>query len=98
MTNQKKQIKNEVRAEMMRAVANGQTSLGVLLWHFNQMTRCDEILSWLLKNNITGFELMGFMRFGCGNGILNTAKEILRRIDRDKEASAILVGRDYRPS
>lgn len=91
-------IANEVRAEMMRAVADGQTSLGVLLWHMNQMTRCDEILAWLLKNNVTGYELLGFMRFKCGNGILSTIKEITRRIDSDKEASAILVGRDYRPA
>ena len=84
------------RVELMQRVADGNLQIGVPLWHFNNLTRCDEILSWLVRNRITGKEFLLFMKFYCGGSILNTAKEVLRRIDANEECGAILVGRDYR--
>lgn len=86
------------RLDVMRRVADGIPALGVPLWHFNSLTRCDEILAWLLRNRITGAELQMFMRIYCHNSILGTAKEILRRIDANETAQPILVGRDFNPT
>lgn len=83
------------RLAMMQRVADGIPQIGIPLWHFNNLTRCDEILSWLIKQRITGKEFQLFMKFYCEGSILNTAKEILRRIDANEECSPILVGRDF---
>lgn len=92
------QIKDPRRLDKMRRVVDGDPRLGVPLWHFNSLTRCDEILDYLLRNRLTGTEFALFMRFYCGGSILGTAREILRRIDSNEECSPILVGRDYKPA
>lgn len=80
----------------MQRIADGQAHVGFYLWHFKSLARCEDILDWCLKNRVTGKEFLLFSRFYCGGSILETAKEILRRIDKSETTAPIVLGRDYR--
>lgn len=58
-------------------------------------TRCDDILSWLWRNSITGQRLIDFLRFEHNNSPQSMAKYVLGRIEHTKK-DKILYGIDFK--
>lgn len=82
---------------MFLQLMDGEAGLGVVFAHWNQLARCDEILSWLLKNSIKGRNLSQMIQEQFkGNPFLGSAKWILKKIDLDVTTRPILAGRDYK--
>lgn len=83
-----------MRLEKLRIVAQGETNLGPLLWHINQMPRADQLLDFMIKSRLTGFELLAFSRFYFGMSILKVIEEITRRMERGEAPRPVILGRD----
>jgi hypothetical protein len=45
---------SQLRRQLLLAVVDDQPGLAEQLYVFTQFVRCDELLSWLIDNNITG--------------------------------------------
>lgn len=87
------------RMELFRRVNDGLENEMVanFLFHIKDYRQIDHMLAWLIKNNITGKNLLAWMRWEHKNSILRTATDIVRCIEGDVDKK-ILVGRDYIPT
>lgn len=82
------------RRMKMLKILDGQPELPTLLWHFDKLSRCDEVLDWLIKNRVTGKRLVEFYEtYNCS--ILSCASDILKRINAETVAGKIIAGKDY---
>ena len=86
----------EQRRNLMLDAMDGHSELAPLMWHLDRLTRCDQVLMWLIKNKITGQKLNEYWLKEHRGSILGMCKEIIRRICKDNELRPILVGRDYK--
>lgn len=65
-----------------------------LVFQLSHYKRYDDILVWLIKNNLIGFEFVQWSKHLFGHSTLSMAKHILRLLHRDTEDRPILYGRD----
>lgn len=83
------------RRKLMFRVMDEQVGALPLLHHFNDYHRCDEILTWLIRNKLTGKNFMAWVQeHFARNSLLEPARFILQKIDNEKEKRPILLGRD----
>lgn len=85
------------RRVLLREVMGDQAALPevqVAAWHLDKLVRCDEVLSWFIKNRLTGKRFLEFLREHQGL-VLEVASEVLRRLDREAKRRPIIHGRDY---
>lgn len=78
----------------MFTVMDGQQEILPYLHHFDCFRRCNEILTWLIQNRLTGKEFLSWVRGHFGQSMLEVSRMILMRIDREKETMPVLWGRD----
>ena len=83
--------------ELMRRVADGNAQLGPFMFHIRKMARAEEILKHCVSTHRTGNDLEIWMMQYCRGSILLSIQEIIKQIDNEKAARAIVVGRDYFP-
>lgn len=77
-------------------VMNGDTSVLPILHLIYNYVRCDEILTWCLRNGITDRRLANTLHFEFQNSHQNMVKYILGKIEREPKAK-ILYGIDWKP-
>lgn len=85
---------NEIRRQMMLKIADGNMSTLPILYHADRLRRCDEVLQYLLKNKLTGNQLLSYFQ-EQNSSILNLLSDILRRVDKERQKQKILAGKDY---
>ena len=82
------------RRELFFKVVDDDQRALPILHHANRLTRCDDILTWLVENNLTGRRFVDFFLLNEAS-ILKTYQEVLKRINKDKIIQPIFAGRDY---
>lgn len=88
---------SERRRELMLTVLNERPSSKVLLthlFHLDRITRCDELLHWLIKARLTGQTLIDHIIAGRVTP-LELARFVIKRLNRDLVERPIIGGRDY---
>lgn len=87
----------DLRKRLILELSIGDINHPVLpILHFlTRFKRCDEILNWLLKNRLTGNEIVLAVKYQFQNSQLTFVKWVLSRIDKNKELKPIIVGVDY---
>lgn len=83
-----------LRTNLMMKIIDGDHRIPPLMYNFDRLVRCDELLKWLVNNNLTGVNFLGFL-LENSNSFLQTAAEITRRVDKDKICKPIFAGRDF---
>jgi hypothetical protein len=83
-----------MRAKFLRVI-DGDPRLMTTAYYIHEHRQCERILDWCIVNRVTGSELIRYMQFN-GNSILNTIREIIRRIEKDGAVRPIIVGVDIR--
>lgn len=83
--------------DMHRAVADGDMRLAPLMFQINLCVDREAILKWLFENHLTGDELVKWQTVSFGGGMLALIKEVKKRIAKEDEVRAIIVGKDYLP-
>ena len=88
-------MSEETRSLFFRVMHDNEDTLPVLhiIWNF---TRCDDILRWLWKNQLTGFRLLSWLRLEFRNSPMGLVKYVLGRLDHEKKG-LIIYGKDWKP-
>lgn len=81
---------------MLTILNNQNTNPFILnfLYHFDRLTRCDEILFWMIKNRIIGKYFHESIILEKWTP-LALAQAIIQKIDKENEKKPIIAGRDY---
>ena len=86
---------NNQKREMFLMIADGNMCTLPILYHFDKLSRCNDVLNYLLRNRITGDKFITLFK-ECNNSILTMASEILKRINKDLQRKEIIGGKDYK--
>lgn len=65
-----------------------------VLYHFDRLRRCDEVLRWLIANRFTGKQLLDWMDAEHGSSMLKTASHVIARVNKEG-IRPIVAQRDY---
>ena len=71
------------RRELMFNVMDGDNRVLPMLYQLNNFQRCDEIFRYLIRNNLTGRELIFWFNETFQGSFLNLVAHCLKKIDRD---------------
>lgn len=80
----------------MLRIGDGVPDTLPLLYHLDRLTRCDEVLAFMLREKITGQKFAGKVKNEHGGSILEFVKWAIQKINRDLEKRPIVAGKDYR--
>lgn len=84
------------RGLIFRAMDGVQTSEMIFLMsQIHNFTRCDDILSWLIRNKITGYRLINWFKEDCHKSVLEMGSYILSVLKRDAK-TPVLYGVDWK--
>ena len=85
---------DNLRRSLLLKVMDGDPMLAPVMWHFDKLIRCDEVLRWCVSNGLVGKRFMSFYEeHGCS--ILRSASYILKRINAETISGKVMAGRDY---
>lgn len=78
----------------MLRVMMGNSEVLPYLYHFDSYRRCEQMLNWLIKNQLTGKEFLAWVKFHFNVSMLEVGRFILAQIDHEKGHRPVLLGRD----
>lgn len=84
------------RTRLFQQVWKNQHGAEVILFQVHSHVRCDDILTWLLRNQITGKKLIEFFEDHCQKSFITMFQKIIKAIDRDLALKPVLAGKHYR--
>lgn len=80
--------------EMFLQIIDGDQRLLPIMYQAYRFVRCDEILTYLVGNKITGNKLLEYY-ITQNSSPLNLMSDILRRVDKNKQKQKVLAHKDY---
>lgn len=86
---------SDQRRDLMFRVLDGEAGLLPLMFHFQKMRRCDRMLSWLVKNELTGRKLVGWIKHEQEGSFLKTLAFVQSKVNGDLGIKPVLVGEHY---
>lgn len=91
------QKRRELNLRVIGAEADNKKVL-YYLYVLDRLTRCDEVLGWLVARGFTGKNFASYIEAieQAGGGVLEIAKTALKDINQLREKPPILVGKDIR--
>lgn len=84
------------RRRLYLDVMDGYIGLINIMYQWEHLVRCDDILKWLLANNLRGKKLYETIKTDFAFSSLKTAQYILQKIDKNLEQKPVIYGVDYR--
>lgn len=88
-------ITNAERDFYLRII-DEQPGLMPVAYEISKYKHSLDIQVWLIKNKMTGKILQSWLKEEFDNSIMSMVKEIIMRINRDKEVKPIYAYKDYR--
>lgn len=84
--------------EYLLILCEGDINHAVLpILHFiSNFTRRDDIFSWLVKNKISGNDILFMIQFHFDRSRLDFVKWVISNINKERELKPIFYGKDYR--
>lgn len=83
------------RARIHRVLADMPVPEGTAyIFELQDFVRCDDILDWFIRNELTGRKFLYFVREQ--GGPLNAGREVIRRLEGLAQVRPIFSGRDFR--
>lgn len=64
----------------------------------DQKDACDDVLSWLIKNKLTGQKFLDWYDGDCRGSALVAGSYVFMKIKKQKEMQPLYVGRDVKPN
>jgi len=87
----------EQTREMMLRLADGASEvLPILHIMHNHYARCDEMLRWLIRNQISGRDMVLMVRYQHSNSPLEFFKWLTAKLDHDNELRPMFIGNQYK--
>lgn len=95
MPNEQRTPMTESERQLMLRVLDGNPELATFVYHLWHYRKAENMLRYLIANDLVGAKLWLFVKQECGGTPMNLAKELLKRINNAKEISSVLIGRDF---
>lgn len=83
------------RKDLMHLVMNEKFELLPIFHQLAHYRDCDRFLRWLLQNNITGSNLVDWIKTIHKNSVMSMVKFIVKFNEKNREEKAIVLGRDW---
>lgn len=83
------------RRQMILEIVDSEVSLLPVMHYLTAFKRCDFILEWLIRNRMTGKNLMQWIGIRWANSLLSMVKYILMKLDHETEMKPIYLGGEY---
>jgi len=80
--------------DLMRRVADGNPNNFMFMYSMVDFRRRDDMLVWLIKNNITGLNLQSWLDTLHKRTILGPLEEILSNLEREDKKGKLQLDRD----
>lgn len=61
----------------------------------SQFYRCNDMIVWLIRNRLTGKNLLEWIRFEHGGSNFQMAKYVLTKVKREKLLQPVIAGQDF---
>ena len=91
-----KKLPSMERINLGREVSNGIAGAVYFVMHLNaHYKRCDEILKWLIKHQLTGYTLLVWLKLEHQGSQLRAISLALKYIDHEKKPKLILLNKDF---
>jgi hypothetical protein len=81
--------------DLIERVVDDYPKVCPFVYHCYCHRRSNEIWRYLIGSGLTGRKLHEWLTFHFGKSMLSPIKEILKRIDNEKNVQPIIAGRDY---
>lgn len=87
---------NPRRRALMFRVMDGRPDVLPYLHFLDRFVRCDDILSWLIENRLTGKQFLSWSKELFGVSMLKMAAFVLSRLEKQtgKTKRPVIVGKD----
>lgn len=82
-----------LRRELMHRVLDGEQRLLPVLHFLDQFKRCDDMLRWLIRSRLTGWNFWHWSQGQFGRSLDGMARFILSQLEKDEERP-VFYGRD----
>jgi len=79
--------------ESFLKLSDGVPEVLPLLYHIDRLRRKDEVLKWLISNQITGKKLLEFFQ-NCGSSSLQLCSIVLSKVKK-QSVEKVYAGKDY---
>lgn len=83
------------RRDLLLKLCNDNAEAVTIAYHLTGYRRCDQIASWLIKQNLTGRTLVDWLKINWEMSMLSMVKYVLKKIDSDVTVRPILFGKDF---
>jgi len=83
------------RKDLMHVVMNGKFELLPILHQLTHYKDCDKFLKWLHLNNITGINLIEWLKINHNGSLMGMVKFIIKYQNKNREENPIILGRDW---
>ncbi len=86
---------SERRRAQMLLIGDGVISIPHYLYYLDRLTRCDEVLDFLIREKLIGQKLADCIQFEHGNSVLRFAQWAIMKLDHEKKMKPIIAGKDF---
>ena len=76
---------------------NDNVLLAPIMHQISHYKYRDGILKWLINNNITGYNLVDWLKINHGNSVMGMVKFIIKHHNKEFEERPIILNKDWLP-
>jgi len=87
---------NEITRQKYLRVLDGEVSILPIMHQISNYRDADKILSWLIKNSLTGKEFKTWFNGNFQGSLLSMIKWVAMKNNKEKEYRPIMAGRDWK--
>lgn len=80
---------------LMHTVINGNMTVVPVMHQLSRYRDCQKFLKWLIINNITGHNLLDWLKIDFDNSVMGMVKFIVKTHNKDKDLKPIILGKDW---
>lgn len=81
--------------DLMLEAIDGYPSLTPIMHQLSHYTSRNGVLVWLIRNKITGYNLLSWLKNNHNNSVMGMVQFIVMRHNKDLEVKPIIMNKDW---
>ena len=86
---------SKAEREFYLRIVEDTPSLMPVIYEISKYKHSLDIQVWLIKNKLTGKNLVSWLKESFDNSIMSMVKFIIKKVNKDKEIKPIIAHKDY---
>ena len=86
---------SKAEREFYLRIVEDTPSLVPVIYEISKYKHSLDIQVWLIKNKLTGKNLVSWLKESFNNSIMSMVKFIIKKVNKDKEIKPIIAHKDY---